>query len=88
MSTVTHEPRAGLHERPAWVEALGITQMWASLAIISIWLAVLFDGVYGPSFVSTNGATTTTVPSVIAVALFALLATPKVAKYGFRHPPQ
>lgn len=88
MTTVTQERGTGLQERPRWIEALGITEMWASLAIITIWLAVLFDAVWGPDFVSTNGSTTTTIPSVIVVAFFALLATPKVARYGFRHGKQ
>lgn len=85
MTTIPHEAGSGLQARPRWIEALRITEVWASLAIITIWLAVLFDAVFGPNFVSTNRGTTTTIPSVIVVAFFALLATAKVAKYGFRH---
>ena len=64
--------------------------MWASLAIVMIWLAVLFDAVYGPNFVSTQGSGTnsTTIPSAIAVAFFAFLATASVAKYAFRQDKQ
>ena len=65
--------------------------MWASLAIIVMWLAVLFDGVYGADFVSTNGGgtnSTTTIPSAIFVALFAFLGTAAVAKYAFRRDKQ
>ena len=64
-----------------------IPELWASVAIIAMWLAVLFTAVWGPDFVSTTpGGTTTTIPSAVLVALFASLATWAVAKYGFRRP--
>ena len=79
-------PTVQRRERPRWAELLRIPEMWGSLAIIAIWLAVLFDAVYGPSFVSTSGSGTesTTIPSSIFVALFACLATASVAKRAFR----
>ena len=59
-------------------------EMWASLAIAVMWLAVLFDAIFGPDFVSTTpGGTDTRIPSVFVVALFAYLGTRAVAKYGF-----
>lgn len=87
MASVSHEPAASRRERTQWAEILRIPEMWASLAIIIMWLAVLFDAVYGPDFVSTNGAGTqsTTIPSGILVAFFAFLATASVAKHAFRH---
>jgi hypothetical protein len=49
-----------------------------------MWLAVLFDAVWGPDFVSsTTGGSTTTIPSSIVVAVFAYLGTRVVARYGF-----
>jgi hypothetical protein len=59
--------------------------MWASLAITAMWVVVAICAVWGPDFVSTSGAgsTTTTIPSGIAVAVFATIATWLVAKYGF-----
>jgi hypothetical protein len=62
--------------------------MWASLAIVSMWLAVLFDALFGPDVVSsdTGGMTTTSIPSAVVVALFAYLGTRVVARYGFDHP--
>ncbi|HVM57675.1 MAG TPA: hypothetical protein VMT74_09440 [Gaiellaceae bacterium] len=85
MASVSHEPVRAGRERPEWAEFLRIREMWASLAIVAMWLAVLFSSVYGPSFVSTTGGgtNTTTVPSGVAVALFAFLGTVSVAKYGF-----
>jgi hypothetical protein len=83
MTTVSHEPAR--YERPRWAEFLRIREMWASVAIVAMWLAVLFDAVWGPNLVSsTTGGSTTTFPSVIGVALFAFMGTVSVAKYGFR----
>jgi hypothetical protein len=88
MASVSHEPLRVGRELPQWAEFLRIPEMWASVAIVAMWLAVLFDAVYGPSFVSSNGANSTTIPSAIVVALFAFLGTTSVAKYGFRHDKQ
>jgi hypothetical protein len=70
--------------RPAWLYAV---PMWAGVAIVSIWVAVLFVGLFAGDVVSINGTpgagTSTTVPSVVVVALFALLATVPVARWGF-----
>ena len=84
MATVSHEPSRVVREKPGWSLQLLVPEMWASLAIIVMWLAVLVDAVWGPDIVSTNtGAQSTTVPSAVAVALFAFFATWVVAKYGF-----
>ena len=57
--------------------------MWAALSIAVMWIAVLFDAVFGPDIVSSNPPNSTTVPSAVIVALFAWLATRVVARYGF-----
>jgi hypothetical protein len=50
-----------------------------------MWLAVLFVGVFGENILSTTpGGTSTSVPVVVAVVPFALVATIVVAKRGFR----
>jgi hypothetical protein len=56
--------------------------MWASLAIAVMWLAVLFDALFGPDLVVSNASGTTTIPSAVFLALFAYLATRVVARYG------
>ncbi len=82
--------RAGAPARDRWTPLLRLRQVWAGLAIIAMWLAVLFDGIYGGDIVShgaTSGATTagsTTIPSAAVIALFAMIATIVVARYGFR----
>ncbi len=84
MTSIPHESRS--REAPGWPELLRFPPMWASLAIMVIWLAVLFDAVWGPDFVSQNGSgtQTTTVPSAIVVSLFAFLATSSIAKHALR----
>jgi hypothetical protein len=49
-----------------------------------MWVVVAISAVWGPDFVSTSGAGTnsTTIPSGIAVAVFATIGTWLVAKYG------
>ena len=85
MATVPHEHSAPLPRR-SWIPRLLVREMWASLAISVIWLAVLFDAIFGPNIVSTTpGGTSSSVPSAVAVALFATIATWAVAKYGLRH---
>ena len=80
MTTISHEPSARAH-RPSLVDA---QDMWASLAIATIWLAVLATAVFGPDIRSVDaGGSSTTVPSAVAVALFAVFATAAVAKHGF-----
>ena len=79
MTTIRHEPP--VVARPWWLEA---RDMWTSLAITVIWLAVLFDSLFGPNIYSHDaGGNAATVPSAVAVAFFGLFATVAVAKYGF-----
>jgi hypothetical protein len=86
MTTVPHEQPSSLVKRSVWLEA---RDLWATLAIIVIWLAVLFVGVFGPDFVArSNDGTATTIPSGVAVAFFALFATMSVAKHGFSKRPR
>jgi len=87
--TVVHEPLQSPSERQPWHVRLRVPEMWASLAIISMWLAVLFDALLGPDIVtSSNSGDSARIPSAVVVVLFAYLATRVVARYGFgpRHP--
>lgn len=62
-----------------------VPALWAGLSIVTMWLAVLFVGVFGGNIVSnTPGGTFTSVPVVIAVIPFVLVATVVVARRGFR----
>jgi hypothetical protein len=84
MSTIS-QPSPAIPKPRQLPAELFVRNMWAGLGIVVIWLAVLFDALFGPDIVATSGGGTnsTTIPSAVAVALFAWLATRAVAKYGF-----
>ena len=81
------EPPAAPPAKQRWADRLAVPDMWAAIAIAVMWLAVLFDAIYGPNIESTTnaGQNTTSVPSAVVVALFAYLGTRVVAKHGFGH---
>jgi hypothetical protein len=55
-----------------------------AVSIVTMWLAVLFDGVFGEDMTFTNlPSQVTVIPSAVAVALFAAIATAAVAKRAF-----
>ena len=84
MSTISHPPARPVREY-GWSSLALAREFWASLAIAAMWIAVAVSAVWGPDFVSTSGAgsSSTTIPSGIAVALFASIGTWAVAKYAF-----
>jgi hypothetical protein len=88
MSTISHPPVGSVKEQK-W-SALLVREMWAALAIFAMWLAVAVSAVWGTDFVSTSGAGTnsTTIPSGIAVAMFATIGSWAVAKHGLAHRPK
>jgi hypothetical protein len=91
MSTLSQEPAQVANERPRWSSLRLVPELWASLAIVVMWLAVLFTAVWGPNIVNTSGGpagSSSTVPSAVVVALFAFLGTWVVARYGFRRQPR
>lgn len=84
MATIPHEPSRIVQERPSWSVQLLVPEMWTTLAIVVIWLSVLFAAIYGPNLDTTSaGGDHTTLPSAIPLSLFAFLATWVVARYGY-----
>jgi hypothetical protein len=80
MTTIGHEPSAQLQRSPL----LYMRDMWASFAISMMWLAVLVDSLWGPDIKSFDvSGSSTTLPSGVALGLFAVIGTWAVAKYGF-----
>jgi hypothetical protein len=85
MASVSDGPASRAPERPQWAEFLRIRELWVSLAISAMWLAVVVAALFGPDFVTTTpGSTSTTIPSGVFVALFACLGSAAVARYGLR----
>ena len=83
MTTIPHESVA--RQRLPWTELLKIRELWGSLAISMMWLAVSLDAIFGSNLVSNpNDGSSTTIPSAIFVAFFASLASASVAKHAFR----
>jgi hypothetical protein len=81
--TAVAEPSTGKPDRRDIASRLLVPEFWASLTIVAMWLAVLFDGVFGGDMVFTNPPKITTIPSVIIVAIFAAIGTSAVAKRAF-----
>jgi hypothetical protein len=85
MATISHEPSGVVREKQRRSLQFLVPEMWAALAIVVMWLSVLFDAIFGPDIVNTTaGGDSSTVPSAVVVALFAFFATWVVAKFGFR----
>jgi hypothetical protein len=85
MSSVSHEPVRVASDEDHWFTRLLVAETWASLAITMMWIAVAVTAVWGPDLVSNSGpgGSSTTIPSGVAVGLFATIGTWAVAKYGF-----
>jgi hypothetical protein len=84
MATMPNPPAVDVPDRGRWTARLRVPEMWASLAIGVIWLAVVCDALFGSDIVSTNaGGQSTRLPSALVVAFFAYFATRVVARYGF-----
>lgn len=85
MSAAMHGDSSGRSAREGWASGILVREMWGTLAIISMWVAVLFVGVYGGEMVFRGtDSSTSTVPAGVAVALFAAIGTGSVAKRVFR----
>ena len=86
MTSFSHETPAVLRqEHGSWAERILVPEMWACLAIVVMWLAVLFDAIFGPGLTVTNAETVqhVTIPSTFVLAPCAFLGTWVVARYGF-----
>lgn len=85
MTITTHEPSTTGWARSGIAERLLVPVFWGAVSIVAMWLAVLFDGVFGGDMVFSNPSNgSSTIPSAVLVALFASLGTASVAKRAFR----
>ena len=84
MTATMHDQSSARTARDGWAARVLVPEMWATLSIVAMWLAVLFVGVFGGdmSFHGVDGSFTV-MPVVVAVALFAAIGTGSVAKRVF-----
>ena len=84
MTATMEEKPATRSSSESWVSRVLVPEMWGAVAIVAMWTAVLFVGVYGGDM-TFHGADTSwsTLPSGVAVALFAAIGTVSVAKRVF-----
>ena len=86
MTVMTHEPSTEKPVRQGIASRLLVPGSGAALNI-TMWLAVLLDGIFGGDMTFTSSPTNvTTMPSAVAVALFAVIGTSAVAKARLRSP--
>jgi hypothetical protein len=84
MTATMHEPATIGPARDSIAARLLVPAFWGAVSIVAMWLAVLFDGVFGGDMIFSNPSSApTTMPSAVAVALFAFLGTTAVAKRAF-----
>lgn len=71
-----------------WGARLLVPEMWATVSIVAMWVAVLVVGISGGEM-TFHGADTsyTSMPAVVAVAFFAAIGTGSVAKRIFGRRP-
>ena len=85
MSTMSHGSPAAARGRPGRREQWVVPEMWASLAIAAMWVAVFVTAIWGPDArFSSNDGSSSTIPVAVFVTVFAFLGTWVVARHGFR----
>ncbi len=84
MMTTAMQDQSVRSGRDGWASRILVREMWATVAIVAMWVAVLFVGVYGgdATFHSVDSSSST-IPSGVLVALFAAIGTGSVAKRVF-----
>jgi len=84
MTATMNEPSTARPDRDRIASRLLVPAFWGAVSIVAMWLAVLFDGIFGGDMVFSNPSSgPTTIPSAVAVALFAFIGTVAVAKRAF-----
>jgi hypothetical protein len=86
MTTVmTHEPYTDKPDRQGVAARLLVPGFWGAVSIIAMWLAVMFDGIFGGDMIFGNnaGGGPTIIPSAVLLGLFAVIGTVSIAKRVF-----
>ena len=82
MTTVmTHEPSTDKPDRQGVAARLLVPGFWGAVSIVAMWLAVMFDGIFGGDMVFGNnaGGGPTIIPSAVPLGLFAVIGTASVS---------
>ena len=76
-------------DHPSGVSWVSAKPLWGGVAIVAMWLAVLFVGIFGGDLVNNNGSsgTTSVIPTGVLVALLAVFGTFAVARRAFAVQP-
>lgn len=77
---VSHPSPSVRRQAPGW---LYIRAFWASLSIVTMWMVVLFVGIFGDDFVVNNSSGYTNIPVVIFLLPFVLAGTIVIGRRGF-----
>jgi hypothetical protein len=82
---MTHETSTGEPVRPGIAARLLVPGSWGAVSIVAMWLAVMFDGIFGGDMVLSNntGGGPTIIPSAVLLGLFAVIGTASIAKRVF-----
>ena len=86
MTTVmTQEPSTDEPVRHGIAARLLVPGFWGAVSIVAMWLAVMFDGIFGGDMVFSNntGGGPTIIPSAVLLGLFAVIGTASIAKRVF-----
>ena len=84
MTATMHEPSTAGPTRECIARRLLVPAFWGAVSIVAMWLAVLFDGIFGGDMVFSNPSSgPTIIPSAVMMALFAFIGTTVVAKRAF-----
>jgi hypothetical protein len=83
-TVVTHETSTSEPVRPGIGARLLVPGFWGAVSIVAMWLAVMFDGIFGGDMVFANaGNGPTIIPSAVLLGLFAVIGTASIAKRVF-----
>ena len=84
MTATVHDQPSTRSAPDSWAARVLVPEMWGTVTIVAMWVAVLFVGVYGGdlTFHSVDSSSST-IPSGVVVALFAAIGTGSVAKRAF-----
>ena len=85
MTATMNEPSTAGSAREGIAARLLTPAFWGAVSITAMWLAVLFDGIFGSDMIFSNnaGGGPTIIPSAVAVAIFAFIGTVVVARRAF-----